>query len=57
MEMVKVLKDVEMSNLLEEVQEEELNEILGAKKSSGAIRTVSHDCHMNSWQFIFTCCS
>ncbi|HEL1192892.1 TPA: type A2 lantipeptide, partial [Streptococcus equi subsp. zooepidemicus] len=22
-----------------------------------AIKTISHECHMNSWQFLFTCCS
>lgn len=56
MENLKVIEDIEVSNLLEEIQEDELNEVLGAKKKSGAIPTVSHDCHMNSWQFIFTCC-
>ncbi|ODJ68131.1 lacticin 481 family lantibiotic [Brochothrix thermosphacta] len=42
-------------NLLEEVTEEELDTILGA--GNGAIRTISHECHMNTWQFLFTCCS
>ncbi|MDR3047661.1 MAG: type A2 lantipeptide [Bacteroidales bacterium] len=44
-------------NALEEVTESELDEILGAKGGSGAIPTISHDCHMNTWQFLFTCCS
>ena len=34
MENSKVMKDIEVANLLEEeVQEDELNEVLGAKKS------------------------
>ncbi|MCU5746466.1 lacticin 481 family lantibiotic [Staphylococcus sp. SQ8-PEA] len=57
----KIMRDSEVVSLLEEVQEDELNEILGAKKKkkrkSGVIPTVSHECHMNSFQFIFTCCS
>ncbi|MDS0980866.1 type A2 lantipeptide [Staphylococcus hominis] len=57
MENSKIMKDIEVANLLEEVQEDELNEVLGAKKKSGVIPTVSHDCHMNTFQFMFTCCS
>ncbi|CUR63045.1 MULTISPECIES: lacticin 481 family lantibiotic [Leuconostoc] len=41
---------------LEEVTENELDTILGARKS-GVINTVSHECNMNSWQFVFTCCA
>lgn len=39
---------------LDEVTDAELDAILGG---DGAIPTVSHECHMNSWQFVFTCCS
>jgi len=42
-------------NLLQEVTEEELDAILGA--GSGVINTFTHECHMNSWQFLLTCCS
>ncbi|MBZ6014254.1 type A2 lantipeptide [Leuconostoc gelidum subsp. gelidum] len=24
---------------------------------SKKINTVSHECNMNSWQFVFTCCA
>lgn len=47
------MEEIKMANLLEEVTEEELNEILGA---SGVIKTISHECKMNTWQFLFTCC-
>ncbi|MDR0921285.1 MAG: type A2 lantipeptide [Lactobacillales bacterium] len=40
---------------LEEVTEQELDEILGA--GDGVIKTISHECHMNTWQWLFTCCS
>lgn len=40
--------------LLSEVSGEELDEILGGE---GVINTISHECHMNTWQFLFTCCS
>ncbi|EPU22546.1 hypothetical protein SAG0135_05875 [Streptococcus agalactiae LMG 14609] len=51
--------DIEATNALQELSFEELDTIIGAKKkgNDGAIPTISHDCHMNSWQFIFTCCS
>jgi hypothetical protein len=51
-----VMEEMKMADLLEEVTEDELDEILGAK-GSGVIKTISHECHMNSWQFLFTCCS
>ncbi|MEX0379907.1 lacticin 481 family lantibiotic [Leuconostoc aquikimchii] len=41
---------------LEEVTESELDAVLGARKS-GVINTISHECNMNSFQFVFTCCS
>lgn len=38
------------------MDEKELEQILGGI-GNGAIRTISHECNMNTWQFIFTCCS
>lgn len=49
------MEEMKSLNLLEEVTEEELDAILGA--GNGAIYTISHECHMNTWQFLFTCCS
>ncbi|MBP1042457.1 type A2 lantipeptide [Vagococcus sp. BWB3-3] len=49
------MEEMKHMNLLEEVTEEELDAILGA--GNGVIKTISHECHMNSWQWIFTCCS
>lgn len=49
------MEEVKNLNLLEEVTEEELDAILGA--GNGVIKTISHECHMNSFQFLFTCCS
>nr|CAA63706.1 bacteriocin [Kocuria varians] len=40
---------------LDEVTDAELDAILGG--GSGVIPTISHECHMNSFQFVFTCCS
>ncbi len=47
------MKD-EALELVNQMNEVELEEIIGAQ---GAINTISHECHMNSWQFLFTCCS
>lgn len=51
------LSKMKLNNLaleaLEEVTEAEIDEILGAQ---GVIRTISRECHMNSWQWVFTCC-
>ena len=37
------------------MEEKELEQILGG--GDGAISTISHECAMNTWQFLFTCCS
>jgi len=51
------LTQIELNNLaleaLEEVTEEEMDEVLGAQ---GVFRTLTRECHMNSWQWIGTCC-
>jgi lantibiotic mutacin-2 len=39
---------------LDELSDAELDQVLGAE---GVVTTISHECKMNSWQFIFTCCS
>lgn len=54
------LVEIEAMNSLQELtlQEltlEELDNVLGA--GGGVIQTISHECRMNSWQFLFTCCS
>ncbi|EJR44313.1 hypothetical protein IIM_05227 [Bacillus cereus VD107] len=51
------MKQVELEALqaINDLTDEELEEIVGA--GSGVIKTISHECHMNSWQAIFTCCS
>nr|CUH82811.1 LmgA-prelacticin LMG [Lactococcus lactis subsp. lactis] len=49
------MEKFEYSNLIQEVSDSELDEILGA--GNGVIKTVSHECKMNTWQFLFTCCS
>ena len=49
-------KDIELMNTIQEVSLEELDQIIGAGKN-GVFTTISHECHMNSWQFLFTCCS
>ncbi|WP_373120667.1 lacticin 481 family lantibiotic, partial [Mediterraneibacter gnavus] len=23
---------------------------------NGVLKTISHECNMNTWQFLFTCC-
>jgi len=40
---------------LEELTDNELDQVLGAA-GGGVVPTVSRDCHMNSWQWLFTCC-
>ncbi|BDA64362.1 lacticin 481 family lantibiotic [Actinomyces capricornis] len=39
---------------LDELSDAELDEVLGA---NGVITTISHECHLNTWAFAFTCCS
>jgi hypothetical protein len=50
------IKNLEMEALLsiEEVSENELSEMVGA--DGGIIHTLTHECYMNTWQFIGTCC-
>ncbi|WP_415316140.1 lacticin 481 family lantibiotic [Bacillus safensis] len=45
----------ELNALTNPIDEKELEQILGG--GNGVIKTISHECHMNTWQFIFTCCS
>ncbi len=52
-------KKLNMEALLsiEEVCEKELETISGAGKiGDGVFNTLTHECHMNTWQFIGTCC-
>ncbi|HEM6140974.1 TPA: type A2 lantipeptide [Streptococcus suis] len=49
-------KDIELMSTIQEVSLEELDQIIGAGKN-GVFKTISHEYHMNSWQFLFTCCS
>lgn len=37
------------------MDDNELEQILGG--GDGVFKTISHECNMNTWQFIFTCCS
>ena len=39
-------------NLTNPMEESELEQILGG--GDGVFRTISHECNMNTWQFIFT---
>ena len=42
---------------LNEVSDSELDTILGGSRwRQGVLPTVSHECRMNSFQHIFTCC-
>ncbi|QTM98472.1 type A2 lantipeptide [Sediminibacillus dalangtanensis] len=47
------MKENKALEAIQDISDEELADIVGA---DGAISTVSHECHMNTWQFIFTCC-
>lgn len=38
----------------DELSDAELDQVLGAE---GWKWSISHECHMNTWQFVFTCCS
>lgn len=49
-------KEYELMNTIQEISLEELEQIIGAGKN-GVFKTISHECHMNSFQFFFTCCS
>lgn len=41
---------------IKEISLEELDKIIGAVQN-GVFKTISHECCMNSFQFLFTCCS
>ena len=40
---------------IKEVSLEELDQIIGA--GNGVFKTISHECHLNTWAFLATCCS
>ncbi|MDM5300290.1 lacticin 481 family lantibiotic [Bacillus subtilis] len=46
-------EELEALQAINDVTDEELEKVVGAE---GSIYTVSHECHMNTWQFVFTCC-
>ncbi|WP_415316138.1 lacticin 481 family lantibiotic [Bacillus safensis] len=45
----------DLNALTNPIDEKELEQILGG--GDGVFRTISHECAMNTWMFIFTCCS
>ena len=47
--------DDQILDNLAELNDTEIEELLGA--GSGVFPTLSHDCHMNTWQWFLTCCS
>ena len=47
--------DDQILDNLAELNDTEIEELLGA--GHGVWYTWSHECYMNSWQAIFTCCS
>lgn len=47
--------DDQILDNLAELSDTEIEELLGA--GNEAIYTFSHECHMNTWQWFFTCCS
>ncbi|VGQ67699.1 lacticin 481 family lantibiotic [Streptococcus pyogenes] len=49
-------KNNEVINSIQEVSLEELDQIIGAGKN-GVFKTISHECHLNTWVFLATCCS
>ncbi|PES12346.1 lacticin 481 family lantibiotic [Bacillus cereus] len=46
------LKALEAIN---DLTDAELENVVGA--GNGQFNTISHECHWNTWQFMFTCCS
>jgi len=44
----------EIIDNLAEMTDTEIEELLGAGR--GVVPTVTHECHMNSWQWFFGCC-
>jgi Type-A lantibiotic len=51
---MKKLHELEALESINDITDEELAEVVGA---GGVVNTISHDCHMNTWQWMFTCCS
>ncbi|HEQ8841873.1 TPA: type A2 lantipeptide [Streptococcus pyogenes] len=49
-------KEHEIINSIQEVSLEELDQIIGAGKN-GVFKTISHECHLNTWAFLAICCS
>ena len=47
--------DDQILDNLAELSDTEIEELLGA--GWGVVPTISHECHMNTWQWFFTCCS
>lgn len=45
--------NTQAATALQEISDTELDQVLGA---DGVIYTISHECHMNTWQWLFTCC-
>lgn len=50
---MKDFKEMEALKAINDVTDAELEEVVGA---DGVIKTISKECHMNTWQFLFTCC-
>ncbi len=46
--------DEKIIDSLAEMSDAEIEELLGGQ---GVFYTLSHECHMNSFQWFFTCCS
>jgi ruminococcin-A len=47
--------DDQILDNLAELSDTEIEELLGA--GNGVWLSWTHECHMNSWQVLFTCCS
>ena len=47
--------NTEIIELTNPMDEKELEQVLGG--GNGVFTTISHECNMNTWQFIFTCCA
>ncbi|MED3645929.1 lacticin 481 family lantibiotic [Halalkalibacterium halodurans] len=51
---MKNINEMEALKAINDLSDEELEDVVGA---SGVIKTVSKECKMNTWQFVFTCCA
>ena len=51
----KIMKKDAIIESIKEVSLEELDQIIGA--GNGVFKTISHECHLNTWAFLATCCS